>query len=241
MGYAHYWTRKGSFTDHEWRTITAAFGLIVEAAIHRGSRLSVDDGRSCISAHGRLRQAWHIKTENGPVLVINGVDAQRHETFQIKKDATPGETWMDADFCEQGSCKTSQKPYDLVVTAILSWIEHHFPDRIRVISDGTLDEWREGIELAKQATGAEISGPYRLAFSAAWSDKLLQGNRLSLRRNAVGDVIVEEDNQVYARLPSRTDDDWQAIVQQIQQETRTLYWAEQMTGIDLRLQELTQE
>lgn len=239
MGYAHYWTRKGSFTDQEWRTITAAFGLIVEAAIHRGSCLSVRDGGSRISTHGRLRQAWHIKNASGPVLAINGVDAQRHETFQITKDVTPIEPWMAENIYAQESCKTSRKPYDLVVTAMLSWLEHHFPDHIEVFSDGALDEWREGIDLARQVTGAEVTGPSRLVFSAAWPDKLLQGSRLSLRRNADGDTIIEEDYQIHAHLPSRANEDWQAIVQQIQQETSALYWAEQTTGIDLRLQKLT--
>lgn len=241
MGYAHYWTRKDSFTDHEWRTITVSFGLIVEAAIHRGISLSADNDLSRISAHGRLRQAWQIKTASGPALAINGVDTQRHETFQITQDVAPIEPWMVENIYAQESCKTSRKPYDLVVTAMLSWLEHHFPDRIEVFSDGTLDEWREGIDLATEATGAEVTGPSRLIFSTAWPDKLLQGSRLSLRRNADGDTIIEEDYQIHAHLPSRTDEDWQAIVRQIQQETNALYWAEQTKGIDLRLQKLTSE
>ena len=41
-------------------------------------------------------------------------------------------------------CKTARKEYDGLVTAALLLAKHHLGNRIRVSSDGNIDEWKNG-------------------------------------------------------------------------------------------------
>lgn len=64
---------------------------------------------------------------------INGVGENSHETFAISP------TDVDFDFC-----KTAQKPYDTVVTAILIWLKAVLGDNVRISSDGNWSDWEAG-------------------------------------------------------------------------------------------------
>lgn len=79
---------------------------------------------------------------------LNGVGDESHETFGIGVGAT------DFNFC-----KTARKPYDVVVTALLSLLKHHAPDKVSVSSDGYPSEWEDGVFLAREATDKDITCP----------------------------------------------------------------------------------
>jgi hypothetical protein len=66
-------------------------------------------------------------------IIINGVGAGAHETFSITSED------VGYDFC-----KTAQKPYDTVVTAILIHAKKVFGDDILITSDGAWFEWEGG-------------------------------------------------------------------------------------------------
>ena len=66
-------------------------------------------------------------------IIINGVGAGAHETFVITSED------VGYDFC-----KTGQKPYDTVVTAILIHAKAIFGDEILITSDGAWHEWDGG-------------------------------------------------------------------------------------------------
>lgn len=66
-------------------------------------------------------------------IIINGVGAGAHETFSITSED------VGYDFC-----KTGQKPYDTVVTAILIHAKKVFGDEILITSDGAWFEWEGG-------------------------------------------------------------------------------------------------
>ena len=66
-------------------------------------------------------------------VAINGQGAGAHETFSIHVG--------DNGF---NFCKTNEKPYDSVVTAILILLKNEIGADITVTSDGTWDDWEGG-------------------------------------------------------------------------------------------------
>jgi hypothetical protein len=72
-------------------------------------------------------------------IVLNGIGADSHETFYIQKGDIK---W--------NFCKTAQKDYDEVVTAVLILARYLFPD-FSLTSDGSWGEWRIGRELFAKA------------------------------------------------------------------------------------------
>ena len=70
------------------------------------------------------------------LVVINGVGEGEHEDFYI---SSRDYSW--------NFCKTAQKPYDEVVTAVLILARYIFDSKFTVSSDGSWGEWRKGREL----------------------------------------------------------------------------------------------
>ena len=64
---------------------------------------------------------------------FNGVGENAHETFSITSED------VGFDFC-----KTAEKPYDTVVTAVLIWLKTVFGDGVVVKSDGNWTDWEGG-------------------------------------------------------------------------------------------------
>jgi len=50
-------------------------------------------------------------------------------------------------------CKTAYKPYDLAVIICLIIARHHLKEEIIVLSDGTLDNWRDGMLICQKILG----------------------------------------------------------------------------------------
>ena len=74
-----------------------------------------------------------------PTIWFNGIDGDAHETFVLMRVVE-----------EFNFCKTSRKPFDIVVTAILTVAASMGLD---VSSDGDEEEWEPGVELARKVTG----------------------------------------------------------------------------------------
>ena len=72
-------------------------------------------------------------------IAINGVADQEHADFFIERGSL---RW--------NFCKTAQKDYDEVVTAVLILARYLFPD-FSLTSDGSWGEWRIGRELFAKA------------------------------------------------------------------------------------------
>jgi hypothetical protein len=67
------------------------------------------------------------------IVFINGVGEGAHETFAI--------TATDTGF---NFCKTAEKPYDTVVTAILILLKETLGENVKVTSDGDWNDWQGG-------------------------------------------------------------------------------------------------
>jgi len=82
------------------------------------------------------------KKRSSDSLSFNGIEEDGHEDFFLALN-------LNFNFC-----KTARKPYDIAVVACLCILEHFCPDA-GVSSDGHPDEWLDGLQLAREATGLE--------------------------------------------------------------------------------------
>lgn len=75
-------------------------------------------------------------------VVFNGLEPDSHETFAL--------TRFGSGF---NFCKTQQKPYDVMVVAVLTAAHHHFGSTISISSDGEASDWSEGIAMCEKVLG----------------------------------------------------------------------------------------
>lgn len=132
MGYTHYWTQPRVLTAGEMGQIAHVLQAIIGVA-------------DCAIA------GWDGTGEptiSFDTIAFNGKDDDSHETFAI-----------DADQPGSGFCKTAYKPYDVVVTALLTYLaaEHGF----EISSDGNAEDWEAGNKLLTMATGKALPNPLK--------------------------------------------------------------------------------
>ena len=83
-----------------------------------------------------------------------------HETFSLEQKLETKETCNDGSTYEKepdkdhkakyfAFTKTAFKPYDLAVNVCLIIAKHHFGEKIIVHSDGTMENWEEGMQLCQ--------------------------------------------------------------------------------------------
>jgi hypothetical protein len=131
MGYTHYWKQTRNLTPAE-------IGDIV-ACVHK-----VNDATDVLIA------GWNGKGEPtlGPDRVtFNGVGDDGYETFTIVAD-------KGLSFC-----KTDRRPYDVVVTAMLTILAADYGFKVQ--SDGNFGDWEHGVRLASKAMGKIYRNPLR--------------------------------------------------------------------------------
>jgi hypothetical protein len=98
-------------------------------------------GIALADASGEKLGAWEVSNET---VRLNGYGADSHETFEVSRDSSI----YGIHFC-----KTNEKPYDVVVTALLIALTDAYGDSADVKSDGYPEEWAKGLELFESATG----------------------------------------------------------------------------------------
>lgn len=128
MGYTHYWKQTRAFTALEWKELRRAIEQVLN-----NSPCELGDG----AGEGTP------EITDGEI-VFNGKDDDRFETMCISQQPPDG----GGDFC-----KTGRRNYDTVVIAVLVLAENIAPDMFKARSDGEPEEWQDGLDLARRATG----------------------------------------------------------------------------------------
>lgn len=112
MGYTNYWTQYRDFTETEWLMIKDQYDYLRDVGEHI---IFVDES--------------HHHAE----IAFNGIKDQECETFILEQ-----KPFTDSYQRELGNkfnfCKTRQKPYDLVVWQLLTWINNKFGDSVMIVS-----------------------------------------------------------------------------------------------------------
>ena len=127
MGYTQYFPQNRSFTNPEWSKIQKTVKAII--ASQPLDMICGGNGKGDPVVDSKM-------------ISFNGseVDDRCHETFQITHSHDPNFNF----------CKTAEKEYDPVVVAVLCAIDHIAPGALTISSDGRVNEWAAGLEIARQ-------------------------------------------------------------------------------------------
>lgn len=134
MGYTHYFYYNNPFEvlDQEiWDKFIDYVKRIIQVA------KATDD----IDIVGPMGEKGTKPEIDGDIVSLNGLEDDSHETLLIDRDPTEESQRQVANMWTGKQigfrfCKTNQKPYDSVVTAILFELNRLFPGKFTVSSDG---------------------------------------------------------------------------------------------------------
>ena len=130
MGYTHYWRQPEKVEADKFAAFTKNVALIIKTADDAGIPLGGSSGQGSPEV-----------LEN--VIAFNGFANFGYESFILEN----GE--------EFSFCKTGQRPYDAVVTAVLIQLKRELGDAFTVTSDGKWSDWTEGRNLYAETFGEE--------------------------------------------------------------------------------------
>jgi hypothetical protein len=136
MGYTHYWEFRIPKRTESRKTEDLYQKAVLECSRIVKAYYAVNGGLSGFTAHTPLGAYGGLK--------VNGKGEEAHEDFTLRehyKQNLEDDAW--------GFCKTARKPYDIVVVACLIVLKHRLGNLIDVSSDGYVDDWEEGLRLAK--------------------------------------------------------------------------------------------
>lgn len=142
MGYTHYWTQTRDFTPEQMGDIAASVRRIIHYA-----------PCDICGPHGDEGSRPDLTKE---CIALNGRDENSHETFYFTaKRELDG--YQTPDQLGWSFCKTARKPYDVVVTACLTFLQADYG--FEVSSDGDIEDWEDGVKLAETALGRSFANP----------------------------------------------------------------------------------
>jgi hypothetical protein len=105
---------------------------------------------------GKTEGTWfagHVLSQRVAPIRENGLGSGSYESFCIPRFGKKYE-WSEPN--KKGNyfsfCKTAYRPYDLVVTAMLVALKHHFP-QCGVSSDGEMKDWMDGMLTCQKLFG----------------------------------------------------------------------------------------
>lgn len=150
MGYTHYnyRPRKNAGSAYMYGKLALDAKAICEHAYTIGIKLgdwSGENGTSPQFTEGEFS--------------LNGIDDMSHETFTWKAMPTQVE-WRKNEPEIFDFCKTAQKPYDAVVTAILIRAKEIYGSCVSISSDGDWSEWQDGRNLYEAVFGEVAQCPF---------------------------------------------------------------------------------
>ena len=133
MGYTHYFrTTRGELDEEAFISFAQDCERIFD--------LAKADG---------IETQWEHDCALGPqatpeLVRFNGVGSEGHETFYFPRETE-----------SFSFCKTAQKPYDVVVVAVLCAAKERFGGAVEISSDGDYLDRASGRALYQRATGAD--------------------------------------------------------------------------------------
>lgn len=153
MGYTHYWTQTRDFTPEQMGDIVSAVRKIIKTAQKR--EVSCGYGEDTVVPTICGFDGTGAPTLNKEEISFNGQGPDfNHETFYIPAKREPPYPGGELGWA---CCKTARKPYDVVVTACLTFLQADYG--FEVSSDGGMEEWEPGVTLAEEALGRAFANP----------------------------------------------------------------------------------
>jgi hypothetical protein len=135
IGYTHYFPQQRNFTTKEWIQLRDVVRSLIATTKVPLAYEADEPKRKPLIDNDMIR--------------FNGVGEDGHETFVIYR-------FNDNSY---NLCKTAQKPYDVIVTAILTLANTLAPGALKISSDGRPEDWAAGVKLAGSVRNGEMMIP----------------------------------------------------------------------------------
>lgn len=139
MGYTHYWTFR-SPAKGEASSIEAAY----IKALAECTKVVKAYQKNALDYERLSGYTAHAKNGQYGGLHVNGKQSEACEDFTMREHYKQN-LERSSEFC-----KTNRRAYDMVVVACLIILKHRLGDLIDIGSDGDVDDWTMGLELAKR-------------------------------------------------------------------------------------------
>lgn len=131
MGYSHYWNVRSSLTEEEFTDLQLSFMKLKKQA-----KCTIEPEKVCGWISYFIHESEKEPLAHQDAICFNGVDDDRYETFMLVNSQR-----------EFNSCKTAERPYDEMVTAVLLYAAAQYPKWITVRTDGAPQDWQAAIDL----------------------------------------------------------------------------------------------
>lgn len=158
MGYTHYWTQRRDFTEGEMLQIGEGVKAIIAAAVGNvyPNNYNGEPAGPLVICGGDGTGEPEITEKR---IAFNGTDEGDlgHETLGFNAVRVLPYAGAAQDRLGWDCCKTAHKPYDVVVTAALTFLYADWD--FDVSSDGDVGDWEAGVKLAEEALGREFANP----------------------------------------------------------------------------------
>jgi len=158
MGYTHYWHRKKDLSNG-WNKFIEDVRRVYENLPKHSETAGGYYKDRVIKICGGFGEDEPRFDENE--VWFNGDGELGHETFWLprvfntSKDFWGFERKPDENGYYFDCCKTARKPYDLLVCCVLILAKTHFNNRIKIDTDGRLEDWTPAFNFM-QKLGFEI-------------------------------------------------------------------------------------
>ena len=165
MGYTHYWRMQDRISKSNWKKIKHDFLLINNVKEWKNNILTTVGNDKF--------------TVTDDKILFNGIKENGHEWFVLDRKLNAeqlayqdrlygmGDFFNKPKVSEQIEsryidveehtnfffCKTARKPYDTCVVALLAIMKKHLGKKIKISSDGNINDWSEGLALCKEILG----------------------------------------------------------------------------------------
>lgn len=158
MGYTHYWTQKRDFTAEEMRQIGEGVKAIIATAVGNVYPDSRGHTHELVICNGMGDPGTQAEITDERI-AFNGTDEgdMGHETFIFAATRELPYEGAPADRIGWAFCKTARKPYDVVVTAVLTYLAADWG--FEASSDGEVADWEAGVKLAEEALSRKFANP----------------------------------------------------------------------------------
>lgn len=133
MGYTHYWRKTPNLNSEKFTEFSNKAKILIE---NEPVQFEYDSNKEPEITNELVR--------------FNGIGENGHETFYFEKDVEKDQYYNEKNGKCFSFCKTARKPYDQTVVACLILAKKIFGKDINVSSDGTIEEWEDGLKLLNE-------------------------------------------------------------------------------------------
>jgi hypothetical protein len=163
MGYTHYFYRQETMNKTKWSKFTKELEMLKKNLPENGitAGCSNDEPAVICGWNSKLKEYdRNSSIIDGEIIALNGEGDLSHESLYIPRVMCEEDKKFSStskDGLRFGFTKTARKPYDTMVCLALISMKRWFMHKVRVSSDGDIEDWKPALDLYRKLTGIPIT------------------------------------------------------------------------------------